>query len=398
MESEVAFQKLLQAQNKAYVNKTDALNWPQESTVKNALGCSLLSLNLNNLELSQNQEQQSLNQLGLLQIELEELKKENQNLRSMLNDITEHYAALQNQLLLVIQHKKLSSSPPNSEDMQANDMDKAVLPSWQNTGEFNNQIASQVAKFSEDRAFCKKARVSVRARSESSMMGDGCQWRKYGQKISKGNHCPRAYYRCNMGTACPVRKQVQRCAEDEGVVVTTYEGNHNHPLPPAARSMACTTSAALSMFLSGSTTTLHATNYPISDLFSPLSTSTYHPSASSCPVITLDLTQPSRNYHKFPTPASSNPSPLLLPLYPQQSQGLPSEKNLALVDAVSAVITKDPSLKAALEAAVCSIIGDSRYVISRLAVERQNINSNCEMIFLLVLNTGLKHKSSTHKQ
>jgi len=57
--------------------------------------------------------------LGLLQIELEEVKKENQNLRSMLNKITEHYAALQNQLLLAMRPKKLSSSPQNNEDMQA---------------------------------------------------------------------------------------------------------------------------------------------------------------------------------------------------------------------------------------------------------------------------------------
>ncbi|XP_010931316.3 WRKY transcription factor WRKY24 [Elaeis guineensis] len=78
----------------------------------------------------------------------------------------------------------------------------------------------------------REPRVVVQTTSDVDILDDGYRWRKYGQKVVKGNPNPRSYYKCTT-VGCPVRKHVERASHDLRAVITTYEGKHNHDVPAA---------------------------------------------------------------------------------------------------------------------------------------------------------------------
>ncbi|KAE8692862.1 Sensory transduction histidine kinase, putative isoform 1 [Hibiscus syriacus] len=90
----------------------------------------------------------------------------------------------------------------------------------------NENQSSEVGTLGE---CIQEPRVEVHSCTDSKIIGDGFRWRKYGQKVVKGNPYP-SYYSCT-NLKCNVRKHVERASDDPRAFITTYEGKHNHKMP-----------------------------------------------------------------------------------------------------------------------------------------------------------------------
>ncbi|CAA0827334.1 Probable WRKY transcription factor 40 [Striga hermonthica] len=258
--------------------------------------------------------------------ELCRVSAENKKLTEMLTVVCENYTELRNRL---VEHTGKScgveNANCNNNIITASRKRKAEMMGINNVifdrtdvnvGSTDSSSSGEVHSPKKPREEVVKAKISrVHVRTEASdtslIVKDGYQWRKYGQKVTRDNPSPRAYFRCSFAPTCPVKKKVQRSVEDQSIVVATYEGEHNHP-------------------------------HPLKPESSPTSNRSVKPGkvlcsnaqGSSAQTITLDLTKPNSS----PQETSKFETPQVL----QQH----------FVEQMASTLTKDPNFKAALAAAI----------------------------------------------
>ncbi|XVE89155.1 hypothetical protein DITRI_Ditri19aG0127900 [Diplodiscus trichospermus] len=254
---------------------------------------------------------------GALVEELNRVNAENKKLTEMLTAMCESYNALQSQLI------DLMSKNPEKAELSPSKKRKSE--SSNNINDNNFGIIGNSESSSTDDESCKKpkeeiikakisrAYVRTEASDTSLVVKDGYQWRKYGQKVTRDNPSPRAYFKCSFAPSCPVKKKVQRSIDDQSLLVATYEGEHNH-LPPSQMEATSGSSRCLTL---GSV---------------PCSASV----KSSGPTITLDLTK-SKSSDEATNTKPKMDSP---------------EVKKYLVEQMASSLTNDPNFTAALAAAI----------------------------------------------
>ncbi|XP_039029390.1 probable WRKY transcription factor 40 [Hibiscus syriacus] len=244
---------------------------------------------------------------GILVEELNRVSAENKRLTEMLTALCEHYTILQKQYKeLVSKNIETESSKKRKADCE--DYSTAMIGFTANA----DSSCSDENSFRKPKEciHAKISRACVRTdpSDNSLIVRDGYQWRKYGQKVTRDNPSPRAYFKCSFAPTCPVKKKVQRSAEDPSILVATYEGEHNHTHhSPAALSS--------------------ANNNPRS---APVS-------SSFAPAVTLDLMKPAGSDGETKKPTQQVDQPAIQQILVQQ---------------MAASLTRDPNFTATLAASI----------------------------------------------
>ncbi|OMO90699.1 DNA-binding WRKY [Corchorus olitorius] len=176
-----------------------------------------------------------------------------------------------------------------------------------------------------NKAKISRACVRTSPSDNSLIVRDGYQWRKYGQKVTRDNPSPRAYFKCSFAPTCPVKKKVQRSAEDPSILVATYEGEHNHAHPSPAE-----------LSLSPNSNTIAT----------PRSSAPSPPKSSITPTVTLELMQPAGTLAM----AAEDQT--------KKAGDSPAAIQQILVQQMAASLTRDPNFTAALAAAISGRVVD----------------------------------------
>ncbi|KAI5337590.1 hypothetical protein L3X38_016861 [Prunus dulcis] len=262
---------------------------------------------------------------GALLEELQRVSAENKKLTEMLTVMGESYNALRSQLLdymsknpekelsPISKKRKSESSNNNNTNTNSNNIINGAV---NGNSESSSSDGESCKKPREETIKAKISRAYVRTEASdttSLVVKDGYQWRKYGQKVTRDNPCPRAYFKCSFAPSCPVKKKVQRSVEDQSILVATYEGEHNHSHPSQIEAT------------SGSNRCMTLGSVPCST-----------PLASSGPTITLDLTK-SKSSADTKSIKTRTETP---------------EVRKFLVEQMASSLTKDPDFTKALAAAI----------------------------------------------
>ncbi|XP_027344667.1 probable WRKY transcription factor 40 isoform X2 [Abrus precatorius] len=240
-----------------------------------------------------------------LEEELKRVTAENKKLAEMLSVVCENYNTLRSHLMDYMRRNPEKEQSPSSKKRKSESSNNNSNLMGINNGNSESSSTDEESckKPREETIKAKISRVYVRteASDTSLIVKDGYQWRKYGQKVTRDNPCPRAYFKCSFAPSCHVKKKVQRSVDDQSVLVATYEGEHNHPQPSQMEATSGSVPCAGSL------------------------------STSAPTVVTLDLTKSK----------CSNDSKSTKPKVPQN-----------LVEQMANSLTTDPNFRAALVAAI----------------------------------------------